>query len=343
MTLEYVSATQVERAEQCMRRWAEAYIFENREPKSPAMERGSQVHKEIEVYLKSGLLGSTEYSPLIVPIVDLVPKPSPGMLIERKIEMATYEGGPMWLGYLDLGYCLKSGLLCVDDFKTRGNFRNNKKPEALLIDIQLTSYAKFLLEMGPIFYPGCDVTQVKIGHINIDAASPRAVRIETLITRAQIDERFNKSLDTVRKMVEVARSIPVNSKMVAYNADSCDVYGGCFYASSCGFDVALEHLFRKQGRKTSQEGIMTTQKLTLQERVALVKKAQESGEPTASLLIAEGILPPDAPSRDEIIVAPEPLPERAKKPKKTDKVKIESISEARAALEAVLNFMKNAA
>ena len=97
-----VSASQVEEFLRCPRRWFESAILKNRQPETEAMLRGKNFHKAVETYLKTGE-NTSEFAPLIEAGKEFLPPArTEDLLLEHEFTIPTYEGGPMWLGYIDM-------------------------------------------------------------------------------------------------------------------------------------------------------------------------------------------------------------------------------------------------
>jgi hypothetical protein len=97
--IEQVSATQVDAFRRCARYWSFRYVHKMKTPSTPAQERGSNIHKAIENWLKLD-----QIEPQWAAYVDAARKhiPEGPRVVEQKIELDTYTGGPHWIGYIDL-------------------------------------------------------------------------------------------------------------------------------------------------------------------------------------------------------------------------------------------------
>ena len=297
MILEYVSASQVQRFEECPRKWYESYVLGNRQPETDAMRLGTLIHKEVEHYLLTGEVRDSDWADLVREGASLTPRPSKDMLVEHKLVIPTWEGGPEWVGYLDLGY-LHEGVLCVDDWKTKSSFNYCKSPEELANDIQMGSYGLWLLAMAPKLF-GAAINVVKLSHINLKTKGKKeARRVEVVVNKEQIVKRWEKSLELVREMVSWAEKQPEKSETLPPNPKMCGAYGGCFYRPICGFDVAMDSFLVRATQKGAES---VEKRLSWQERLKLNQTPRVGAALAVELLDAPGgLLPPDAPRRNPL-------------------------------------------
>ena len=207
-------------------------------------------------------------------LVDLTPLSSYEIKREYGLRMDTYEGGPTMVGYIDLGIPTGIGwpaLLVpeneaiIADYKTLSDFRYMKTPQELASNVQMMTYAKWALGEDASYIKGLrgeDGKQpeyVRLVHLYARTKAPftrASIRHETaLVTAQEINSYWEKTLDTVREMSQVALCGDpdlVDAKG-ALNGH-CEAYGGCAFRDKCGIakQSGIKALFQIS-KKPSEE------------------------------------------------------------------------------------------
>lgn len=221
---------------------------------------GDAVHKACEHYMQTGEIWPTVTLPapylppggpkeetfqtleFVQAVIDHVPphakdpywqqfptEAGNGVMVEQLGEMGTYEGGPAWIQYIDLVVAQPGDVGEIIDYKTRSSFRYSKTPEELLHDAQLMSNARWL-------FLSSDYKTVRVKHLNLlTRGKVKCVPTFVEVTREQVEEEWQRTLATVREMVEWAAIASEADKLLP-NTESCDMYGGCRKRAACGFD-----------------------------------------------------------------------------------------------------------
>lgn len=298
MKLTHVSASQIVKYLECPRRWAEAYLFGNKEPETEKMLAGTEIHKEGEHYLRTGEVRESKWASLIKQIKPHVPTPGTKLLlVEHKFELPTFEGGPSIKGFVDLTYKMDDGIPAIDDWKSKGSFaRYCLTPEQLSVDVQLTVYAHWLWAPQGGGYEG---NEIRLRHLYLKRDGAPAIKpVEVYVTREHIENCWQRHVAVIREMHEWAERVPEKSNALPAKVESCEIYGGCYYKPVCW--GSNQNLFNI---RTERE--MDGPTLSLEERLRLKNQAKAITDPGVS------ILPPDAPPRDVgVSAAPETLPDR---------------------------------
>lgn len=258
-----VSPSQVSAYRQCPRLWFWASILNDRSPPMRANVLGDAVHKAMEHYVQTGEILPTVTLPapylannpdgtvatetfqtleFVQAAMDHIPphalddhwkqfRPEAGcgVMVEQLGEMGTYEGGPSWVQYIDLVVAQPGDVGEIIDYKTRSSFRYNKTPEELLHDVQLMSNLRWL-------FLSSDYKSGRIKHLNLlTRGKVKCVPTFVDVTREQVELEWQRTLATVREMVEWA-AIASEAEKLPPNTESCDMYGGCRKRGPCGFD-----------------------------------------------------------------------------------------------------------
>jgi len=143
--------------------------------------------------------------------------------IETDIRLKTFEGGPDWIGFVDL---LQAG--SVNDYKTTSSLRYAKTPGELLEDPQACSYVLSVFRD----FPEADEFPVRFIYIHTANKIKVNVRCVTaLYTREQCESVFSDSVELVKQMVKYAEETDVDK--VPGNSEACFDFGGCPHRAYC--------------------------------------------------------------------------------------------------------------
>lgn len=146
----------------CHRRFGLEKVFGVKPPEQSYLTTGSDLHAKIENYYKTG---EKPDDPLLVPGMPYWPPRNDKILIEdwftlqvkdwpdnRRVKIIPETGWPMgkgrWTGKADL-LDLSGTRPVIVDFKNLASFSYAKKPDELAGSVQLTSYAKYALQLMP--------------------------------------------------------------------------------------------------------------------------------------------------------------------------------------------------
>lgn len=247
-----VSPSQVDAYRRCPRVWYNQTILKDREPEKPFQLRGTNIHKALEVYLTTGevlpMVGDTQTMEFVQVAIPFLPKPivdpywkefpkdekgapTAMLLLEQPGEMITWEGGPSVTQFIDSVTALPKTCK-IQDYKTTSDFRYAKTPQELQLNTQLCWNAKFIFAIS-------DYEEIEIEHLYLlTKGRPKAKPVSTTVTRAQVEEVWKRDMALIREMVSWAELGPPTADPLPPNTQSCDDYGGCYYRTKCGFDVA---------------------------------------------------------------------------------------------------------
>ena len=296
------------------------------------MQRGTDIHAEVEHYLKTGKIRDSSYTdaglnyrPYVESLSKHLPPPANEHLaIEQELWLDTPHG-VKWNGYIDVGYSEISPIT-IDDIKSTSDFRYAKTPAELLEDIQPISYAKWTYDLG---YEGL----IRIGLIYVEtkkakvATRPRTKHVTAVVDKAHVMGVWDREMVTVERMIEASKASCAQD--LPPTTSFCPSYGGCPHRSRCGIQATdISFGFGNTKGTTNMNSFLQK----IKEKKASTKPNGET--PTATKAAAkatkkvqkeikpEGVVSPEAPSREyeepEVEVAEtQPAEKPAKKTRKS--------------------------
>jgi RecB family exonuclease len=292
--LKRVSASQVETYKTCPRKWYFQSILKIPQIETEALKNGTEIHAEIEKYLLTGIIDqSSKWYKLVEMAQPHLPKApvTTDIKVEHWIEQPTYDGGPLWVGKIDMIDLSNSEQINILDNKTCKNFTYAQKTDTLGLTTQMNAYAHYAL-FGKEWVTG---NTLKLTHLYLQiSVDGKAKVVQCEVDKEQVKKVWQESLNVVREMSSTAAI--TNWEEIKPNTNSCSKFGGCQFREKCGFLSEIDIIKREH----------MDAKKSLKERLAEAKGSQP-GLPA--------ILPPDAPSNtsslEEVTAA-----ENAKKTKK---------------------------
>ena len=240
--LRYLSVSQVQTfdVEQdggCPRKWHFDKVQGVKAPSTKAQDVGTEVHAQIEHYLKTGedVLGPVARSGR-----HFIPASGSDLLVEAKFgprtTLSLEAAGVPFVGFVDLlqargeyidelGETRAEGHNVVEalDWKTSSNVeRYAKAPSALMRTVQMPGYGELVRQNVE------GVERVRLSHVTFQTKGARLAKKSTVLVPVDaIAARWRKVEETVREMIHVARETDVGK--VPANAESCKSFGGCPY------------------------------------------------------------------------------------------------------------------
>lgn len=270
MELTHTSASQVKDFEACPRLWFFKSVKKRRPPQTGAQARGTYVHGGLERYLKgedvtadkSALVTPEklrEYIEVLKPIVD---RASAGVdvgksLVEHKDEMPTYDGGPTFVLIVDHARettVAGKTIPQIDDLKTTSDFRYCKTPDQLAQDVQMISYAQWVLRQYELYSePMPDFVSVRHVYVRTRGKTVATER-QRLMTPDEVRAQWTRVCAMVEAMVQIARTVE-DPMDVAPNTAACNNYGGCYFRPDCHGTPAksLAEAFEQQQQQKQEE------------------------------------------------------------------------------------------
>ncbi len=235
----------------CTRKWWYDHVAGEKAPATKAMLGGTELHTEVENYLR---FGTSLQTPLALSGSMFIPQPGAGLHIEHPIYFQT-AGGVGIYGHVDLynfrgWYIDNEGDLQRDpprafevkDWKTTSDLQYAKSEHELGSNVQLVTYAEAGFRLVP------DAEHARMTHVYFRTRGAPASKLVTIRrTRQEIASRWQYSESVVRTMTDVARE--PTAETVPGLRKACDAYRGCPHRSKCSvykFD-ALNAVYGKIG------------------------------------------------------------------------------------------------
>ncbi len=245
------SASQIQDAERCMRRWFFRYVEGVTTLPTDAQRRGTEIDNNyVQPYLKTGIVPKGDWYKLAFEAIHHLPSPGPrdDLLIQHSIEMPTFDGGPLVIGYpdwVDVAEFKHAKVIEIGDLKSTSDFRYCKTEDELRTNVQMVTYA----EWG---YSVFGADQVSIAHVYVRTrGSVRAQKVGPFeMSREEVRENWEPRLVLLRQMGDAARGA-VRGEDLVPNTEACMDYGGCPFRARCGLQVVIKTKKRNQGVKMS--------------------------------------------------------------------------------------------
>lgn len=350
----HVSASQVDAFTKCERAWFYDKVLGVPRPQTGAQGKGVAVHAALEASVKH-INGDTtadveideEIADIIAPLWQLItPQDMLGAVSEVNFRIPTYENGPEWVGYIDLHFP-GTNPLRISDYKTTSDLRYAKTPEQLAQDVQMISYGKWAMD----HYPGIET--VRLQHIYlVTRGKPKAKIISVDVNRPQVLQIWERDVSKVRRMDALRVALPDPQDVAPTGVDSgqCTAYGGCPYRERCGLVPTTLSAAFKKALTPAGENPMDTATPALSPLLAKIQALRNKNTtappvvnpaPAAPLAPpvavvatpAVGVVPPDAPPREQAPVTvetPIPVPELEAKLGQA----VQAVAESRAGTDA---------
>jgi hypothetical protein len=218
------SASQIETAQLCLRKWAFEKIDRLPKVTHPSAALGTLMHDQLEAYLKyarpidtSTLAGKIAMSG----IQHLPPPRSPGMRVEewfvRKHGKATYWGKKDYSFKQYFG-----GLPLVGDHKSCGAFTWAKTEQDLQTTVQSGMYGWDAIEEA-------DSNAAKLNWVYFRTQGARkSLPVFTTITKMQAEDVMEAVTDTSELLIAITDSTVQGQAIeIPANYAACEAYGGC--------------------------------------------------------------------------------------------------------------------
>ena len=306
--IRYLSVSQMNTAESCLRKWHFEKIGKRKEEGTFATGLGTEIHEQIETYSKTGdrkVLGSIANAGF-----HLLQEPGEDLQIEKDMLTRLFENLEVTaensktllsnailraadvpvLGFIDLVHNRgtnkggsevsetrdPAGTWEVLDYKTTSDFKWAKKGQNLIQTAQMSGYGKWILNQKP------EVKNVRLSHAYFRTKGAPAAKKETALFRA---EEINKSWEhwngIARLMVDAAKE--KDSNKVNFNLDACFSYGKpchCKVVCTAGMDIGVSAVLGiTQARKFAEKQQGTEKVIPMGSLLKKVNKKIEEAKP----------------------------------------------------------------
>jgi hypothetical protein len=288
--IQYLSPSQIASADAesyggCPRRWWFNKVAGKKEPTSKAQARGTELHEQIENYLRTG---QKALDRTILAGKHYIPDPDSSLLIEHSIDdgILTAAGIPV-VGFIDLVIPRLPKSVEIRDWKFTGNLDyatpSNKLPDM----IPMVAYGEWAARRY-------EVLEIRLTHVYFSTKVRKSEKKSIAVTRSDISRRWNRAEGVARSMIDWARESECSQ--VPANTKSCKAYGGCPHATYCptSRDQTLVDIFGAAGAAhlTGEKPMSLLQIPGL----AAIKDQLKAAEAAAANI-------PDGPTVGEIIIA----------------------------------------
>lgn len=227
----------------CPAKWYFRYIGKCKEPETASKQRGIDIAKRIEHYLKTGqdvLDAKLERSAL-----GFMPVPNrKDLLVEHEIDTGDHPllaRGITVVGAMDVGELgpntfasdgtkrlIPAGHVEVLDWKSSSDFTQwGKTPAQLAYDRQLLGYGVWMLDN----HPELARVGVMFSHGYIGTRRFEAEKRSVCVTAADIRTRWAEKTAVLENMAIAAKAKSVND--VVPNLGACEAFRGCFMRDQC--------------------------------------------------------------------------------------------------------------
>lgn len=231
------SASQIETAMLCMRKWAFDKIDRIPRTDSEATLLGSAVHNQVENYLRDGTPFDTKKLEGKIAMSGLkhFPAPkTPGLLIEewfvRKYPTISATEPTYWgkkdAQHLEGMYGLEMPI--VWDHKTCSSFRYMPSADELVLRVQPGMYAWDAMEAAKR-----DIAQLRWTYMKTKGGRA-SLPVVTCITRMQAEDTMARVDEVSRKLIILKQELSQGEAIAAPPSFSaCAAYGGCEHRDRC--------------------------------------------------------------------------------------------------------------
>lgn len=240
--LRYLSASTITKADArsyggCLRRWWYRYVGAKPEPGTKAMAAGTQMHAQIEGYLRTGVKA---LGPLAMTGAFAIPTFGPGYEVEHALESGVLRcAGVPVVGHIDLIYFRRDhpgvaeftthdpeGSVEVRDWKSTSNIQRYAKTRDELRDnVQMLTYGEYAARRWT-------APSVRLTHVYFQKGSSRAAVVPSvLMQREEIAAGWEQIEIVGRSIREAARA--TRAEDVPANRSACGAYGGCPHRTYC--------------------------------------------------------------------------------------------------------------
>lgn len=231
--VQHVSASSISLYKSCERKWYYRYVLGAKGETSVAMERGTQVHEQLERYLLDGVEpdGSTAGQIASVGLEHLPPRER---VLGVEVPLSDFKLGDEvaalpFKGFIDVYARTELGLPLILDHKTTASLTYAKTEAELADNDQLVIYAWHALQEA------VSANHIMISHVYYTTRKPyQSKRVNVLLSRAEVTSKFNELLKVVSAIKETADTKTLQDTVKnpafckAYNR-TCDHYHECFF------------------------------------------------------------------------------------------------------------------
>lgn len=214
-----LSASQISTYLDCRRKWSFVYQDRISTPPSKSAALGTEVHAQLEAYLKGGTLDYTSESGYIAEAaISYLPEPSDVLEIEHEFLLVSPRHS--YYGIIDL----RNGTE-VTDHKTTSDLKWAKTSDDLAYDVQAVLYATTTF----VKHPEAGVVTCCWNYITTKKPY-KAQPTYAFMTRDRTEQVFARIEDIADK---IEQDVGTATLDLPPSPESCEKYGGCPYRHLC--------------------------------------------------------------------------------------------------------------
>lgn len=200
-------------------------VLGERPPSTPAAERGTRVHEQLEQWLMNGIAPTDGTARAMMRALPKGGTVSPD-LVEQSFDLTP----PSWVarvrGRIDL---IDPDTNQIIDHKTTGSFKYMKTEEDLATDTQAVIYSAVALS-GSLRHEFSEPLRFTLNYGTTKGATRTAI-VSRTFTRAQLEAPLASIGEEVKLQKSTSEALKWSE--VEPNYQSCDKYGGCAFADDC--------------------------------------------------------------------------------------------------------------
>jgi len=310
------SASQVSKAELCLRKWGFPKLDGIKATQNRYAAFGSTTHRYLEEWFVNRTpppANIPEGRTALLIIGELPPPQTPGIEIEKEIRLTL--GGIPFKGCVDFRILAQLPRPFVSDHKTCGNFNYALTPDTMKDDIAATIYA----------YDAMCLTNeeaVDLQWTYGQRNGKKVLPVCAIVTLDEIKPRLERTATTAKLLRDITEEHPKAIEL-PYDAAGCEAFGGCPFKKLCNLTPSeriRSIMAQGEAQKDWKKKLLNRKAARAGEPLPHPELADEAPEPHPAPADAAPINPPDAPPPEP---APAPAaapsaPARRGRPKKTD-------------------------
>src|SRR3990167_2252438 len=224
-----VSPSQIKTFRACPRKWAFSYIDNVPRKTSVAAQIGTDIHKELEGWLKHGTLPGPIARKNI--LTGWLPTPGPDLLVEVPFDHPIPEAGDdtIMRGVIDF-VDPRGPRPVLGDHKTTGDLKYALTEETLPVDEQAVIYGRMVADVFKA--PVIDARWLYYEYSKTTMLPTGSRKVEVVLTKPHLDAQWADIVGTVQQIrhhkLNTHRALDVEP-----NALACQALGGCEFRSIC--------------------------------------------------------------------------------------------------------------
>lgn len=233
MTERAISPSQVSTFLDCPRKWGLRYLDGVEPEPHPSAQLGTDAHKHLEIYLKTGHPPVRESLAAEVAGATLLHWPDPRKVtVESERQISLEFQGFSFHGLQDVGWWEEQNYW-VGDLKTTSDFRYVKTPDTLQSDPQVLIYG-----LAAIYRENILLVNSRWVYSRTSGAR-KVQRVELQKTRGELEAGMEQYVVPVAALIRDAQG--KRAEELPQNPEACPKYGGCWFGKNGHCTVSVEN------------------------------------------------------------------------------------------------------